>query len=70
MIPMLQTSRNQSDSRWIIHEYADVFLWMAYNRIGSVLASMLISSTIDRGFELWLCQTKDYQVSIVEVINW
>ena len=43
---------------------------MAYNRIGGVLASMLISSTIDRGFKLRLCQTKDYQISIVEVINW
>ena len=39
-------------------------------RIGGVLTSMLISSTIDRGFKLRLRQTKDYPISIVEVINW
>ena len=33
---------------------------MAYNRIGGVMVSMVVSSTVDCGFEPRSGQTKDY----------
>jgi hypothetical protein len=34
------------------------------NRIGGVMVSVLASSTVDRGFEPWSGQTKDYNIGI------
>ena len=34
------------------------------NRIGSVMVSVLASSTIDCGYELRSCQTKEYKIGI------
>ena len=34
------------------------------NRIGGVMVSVIASSAVDRGFETWLGQTKDYKISI------
>ena len=34
------------------------------NRIGGVMASVLASSAVDRGFEPCVGQTKDYKISI------
>ena len=33
-----------------------------FNRIGGVMVSVLASSVVDRGFEPWLGQTKDYKI--------
>jgi hypothetical protein len=30
------------------------------NRISGVMVNVLVSSAVDRGFELWSGQTKDY----------
>jgi hypothetical protein len=35
-----------------------------YNRIGGVMVSELASSAINRGFEPWSGQTKDYEIGI------
>jgi hypothetical protein len=32
------------------------------NRIGGVIISVLVSSAVDRGFESWSGQTKDYKI--------
>jgi hypothetical protein len=34
------------------------------NRIDGVMVSMLSSSAVDRGFEPWSGQTKDYEIGI------
>ena len=34
------------------------------NCIGGVMVSMLVSSAVDRGFEPWSGQTKDYKIGI------
>ena len=34
------------------------------NRIGGVMISMHASSAVDRGFEPWSGQTKDYKIGI------
>ena len=34
------------------------------NRIGSVMASVLVSSVVDRGFENQSGETKDYQIGV------
>ena len=34
------------------------------NRIGGVMVSVLASSAVNRGFEPWLGQTKDYEIGI------
>jgi hypothetical protein len=34
------------------------------NRIGGVMVSTLASSEVDRGFEPWSGQTKDYKIGI------
>jgi hypothetical protein len=34
------------------------------NRIGGVMVSVLASSAVDRGFEPWSGQTKDYKIGI------
>ena len=34
------------------------------NRIGVAMVSVLTSSTVDCGFELWSGQTKDYKICI------
>jgi hypothetical protein len=34
------------------------------NRIGCVIVSMLASGAVDRGFEPWLGQTKEYKIGI------
>jgi len=34
------------------------------NLIGGVMVSMLTSSAVDHGFELWSGQTKDYNIGI------
>jgi hypothetical protein len=34
------------------------------NRISGVMVSMLASSAVDRGFEPWSGQTKDYKIGI------
>ena len=34
------------------------------NRIGGVMVSVLASSVVDRGFESWSGQTKDYMIGI------
>jgi hypothetical protein len=34
------------------------------NYIGSVMVSVLASSVIDCGYELWSCQTKEYKIGI------
>ena len=34
------------------------------NRIGGVMVSMLASSAVDRGFEPWSGQTKDYEIGL------
>ena len=34
------------------------------NRIGGVMVSVLASSGVNRGFEPWLGQTKDYNIGI------
>jgi len=34
------------------------------NRIGGVMVSMVASSVVDRGFEMWSGQTKDYKIGI------
>jgi hypothetical protein len=34
------------------------------NRMGGVMASMLASSVVNRGFEPWSGQTKDYEIGI------
>ena len=35
-----------------------------FNRINDVMVSMLALSAVDRGFELWSGQTKDYKIGI------
>ena len=35
------------------------------NRIGGVMVSMLGSGAVDRGFEPWSDQTKDYTIKLV-----
>jgi hypothetical protein len=35
------------------------------NRIGGVVISVLVSSAVDRGFEPWSGQTKDYKIGIL-----
>ena len=37
---------------------------MANKRIGGITASVLGSSEVDRGFEPWSGQTKDYEICI------
>jgi hypothetical protein len=37
---------------------------MRLNSISSVMVIVLVSSAIDRGFEPWSGQTKDYNISI------
>jgi hypothetical protein len=39
-------------------------LHQVQNRIGGVMVSVLTSSTVDRGFEPLLCQTKEYKIGI------
>ena len=34
------------------------------NRIGGVMVSVIASSAVDRGFEPWSDQTKDYKIGI------
>jgi hypothetical protein len=34
------------------------------NRISGVMVSVLSSSAVDRGFEPWSSQTKDYKINI------
>jgi hypothetical protein len=34
------------------------------NRIGGIMVSVLTSSAVDRGFEPWSGQTKDYKIGI------
>ncbi len=40
------------------------FCRTVYNRIGGVMVSVLASSVIDRGFDPWSGQTKDYKINI------
>jgi hypothetical protein len=40
------------------------FSYNNLNRISGVMVSMLPSSAIDRGFEPWLGQTKDYKIGL------
>ena len=35
-----------------------------FNRIGSVMVSVLASNLVDRGFEPWSGQAKDYKIGI------
>ena len=35
-----------------------------FNRISGVMVSVLASSAVDRGFDLWSGQTKDYKINI------
>ena len=35
-----------------------------FNRIGGVMVSVPASSVVDRGFEPWSSQTKDYKIGI------
>jgi hypothetical protein len=35
-----------------------------YNHIGGIMVSMLTSSEVDRGFEPWSGQIKDYKIGI------
>ena len=48
---------------------SEVWLYIYYhynvqNRIGGVMVSVLTSSAVDRGFELWSGQPKDYEIGI------
>ena len=39
-------------------------MFKTFNRIGSVMVSVLVSSVVDRGFESRSGQTKDYTIGI------
>ena len=39
-------------------------LFLLVNCISGILVCVLVSSALDRGFEPWLCQTKDYKIGI------
>ena len=38
--------------------------WMAFNCIGGVMVNALASSMVDRAFQPWSYQTKDYNIGI------
>jgi hypothetical protein len=42
----------------------EFFLFFSSNRISGVMVSVLTSGVVDRGFEPWSGQTKDYQIGI------
>ena len=40
------------------------WLTFIFNRIGSVIVSILASSAVDRGFQLRPIETKDYEIGL------
>ena len=52
---------NNTPYRWVgttlVSEETVVYI---LNRISGVMVNVLVSSAVDRGFELWSGQTKDY----------
>jgi hypothetical protein len=42
----------------------EFFLFFSSNRISGVMVSVLTSGVVDRGFEPWSGQAKDYQIGI------
>jgi hypothetical protein len=50
---------------WFFNTACNSFVdwyWSSVNRIGGVIISVLASSVVDRGFDLWLGQTEDYEI--------
>ena len=59
----------------MVHEYIQSTRFMNIfsqqrNRIGGVMVSVLASSAVDRGFEPWSGQTKDYKIGICCFSAW
>ena len=41
-----------------------IVILLDFNRISGVMVCVLASSVVDRGFETWSGQTKDYEIGI------
>ena len=55
--------KNQTNNKHIFVYFFYIYKPL-FNRIGGVIVSMLASIALDRGFEPWTGQTKDYRISI------
>jgi hypothetical protein len=47
-----------------LHSVHQLCLNLSRDCIGGIMVSVLASSAVDRGFEPWLVQTKDYKIGI------
>ena len=53
-----------SSIHMFVYLYIQHSLTSICSRIGGVIVSMLASSVVDRGFQLWSDQAKDYKIGI------